>query len=356
MLADSAAVRPLTVGVLGTSSFAGRRMVPALHGCPDTRLAAVAGRDAARARRTAAQWGCSSHAGYEEILSRPDIDAVYVPLPNSLHHTWVRRALHSGKHVLAEKPLTTEVHTTTELFALAAERGLVLRENYAFEHHDRHRAARALVEQGGIGQIRHFSSSFCIPSLPADNIRHRPDLGGGALLDAGVYPVRAAQYFLGDELTVAGAVLRWDPDYGVDIGGSALLRCADGVTAALTFGFGNRYGAEYELWGSAGRLDTQHAFAVGADDVPLLRVEDEDGVRRTALDPQDQYLAVVAAFAAAVRGAQASGADPGHEVTAARARRTAELVARIADLARTVTEEPTREPAGAGRAGDRWRS
>ncbi|GAA4107592.1 MULTISPECIES: Gfo/Idh/MocA family oxidoreductase [Streptomyces] len=357
MPADSAAVGPLRLGVLGTSAFAGRRMVAAFHACPGTRLAAVAGRDAARARRTAEEWGCSFHAGYEELLRRPDIDAVYVPLPNSLHHPWVRRALHSGKHVLAEKPLTTEPGQTAELFDLAAERGLVLRENYAFEHHGRHRTARSLVDRGSIGQVRHFSSSFGIPPLPPDDIRHRPDLGGGALLDAGVYPVRAAQYFLGDELTVAGASLRWDPGYGVDVGGSALLRRADGVTAVLTFGFGYRYGAEYDLWGSTGRLGTRRAFALGAADVPVLGAEDEQGrCRSTPLDPEDQYLAGVAAFAAAVREARARGADPAHAAVAARARRTAELVARIAELARTPDDEPTPVAAGAWRAEDRWRS
>ncbi|BFO16820.1 hypothetical protein SHKM778_32080 [Streptomyces sp. KM77-8] len=92
-----------------------------------------------------------------------------------------------------------------------------------------------------------------------------------------MYPVRAAQYFLGDELTVVGAALRWNPGHGVDVGGSALLRRADGVTAVLTFGFGYRYGAEYDLWGSTGRLGTQRAFALGATDVPVLRTEDEKG-------------------------------------------------------------------------------
>ncbi|MER6382159.1 Gfo/Idh/MocA family oxidoreductase [Streptomyces sp. NPDC001250] len=356
MLAHSATVRPLTIGVLGTSSFAGRRMVPALHGCPDIRLGAVAGRDAARAERTAAAWGCSFHASHEELLARPDVDAVYVPLPNSLHAAWVRRALQSGKHVLAEKPLTTDPHATAELFDLAADSGLVLRENYAFEHHVRHRTARDLVAQGCIGQIRHFSSSFCIPPLLADDIRYRADLGGGALLDAGVYPIRAAQYFLGDDLTVAGGVLRWDSHHGVDVGGSALLRRADGVTAVLTFGFQHRYGAEYEVWGSAGRLGTERAFAVGPTEVPTLRVEDGDGTRRTELDAQDQYLAGLAAFAAAVRVTEESGADPDHDVTAARARRTAELAAEIARMARAASGEREPGQVGSGRAVDRWRS
>jgi len=208
--------------------------------------------------------------------------------------------------VLAEKPLTTSARDTERLIHLATARNLVLWENYMFLWHPQHAAVRDLVAAGAIGTVHSFTARFAIPARPPGDIRYRPELGGGALLDTGGYPVRAAQLLLGDQLTVLGAHLRVDEDLGVDIGGAALLVTAQGVTAQLSFGLRHGYHSAYEFHGSQGRLLLEHVFTTPADHVPVVRLIRDGREERRELHPQDQFRRSVEAFAQAVR----SGARP----------------------------------------------
>ncbi|MEV5880757.1 Gfo/Idh/MocA family oxidoreductase [Streptomyces sp. NPDC052101] len=327
---------PVRVAVLGASSIAWRRTAPALRDLPGVEIVAVASREQGKAARFAAEFGCEAVVGYQRLVDRDDIDGVYVSVPNALHHEWVRRLLLHGKHVLAEKPLTTRAADTAELAALAAERGLVLRENITFVHHGLHRRVTELLAAGRIGQLRHLDASFCFPPLPATDVRYRPELGGGALLDAGIYPVRLAQYFLGDDLTVVGAVLRMDPVTGVDVAGSALLTSASGQTATLNFGFQHSYRATYALWGSTGHLSTQRAFTPPAWLSPVLRIEEQDHAEEIVLPAEHQFAAASAEFTQAMRHTRSTGKDTGHSAWATTTIRTAELLERIGACAHRV--------------------
>ena len=291
---------PVRMAVLGTSAIAQRRTIPAIVATDSAVLVAIASRDFDSALRCADAFGVEPHVGYDAVLLRDDIDAVYVPLPNSLHHLWIRAALESGKHVLAEKPMTTTAADTADLVDLAAARGLVLQENFAFLHHGQHRAIRDMVDAGRLGTVRNFRSEFCFPPLAPTDVRYDPQLGGGALLDVGVYTVRSAQYFLGNALTVVGAALDIDPETGVDVGGSALLTSEDGVMAQLTFGFQHTYGSRYSLWGSRARLDLDTAFTPPSTHRPRIRIEEQDHVEESVLSAENQFENSVATFVAAI--------------------------------------------------------
>ena len=299
--------RPLRVAVLGTADIARRRVLPAMAQDPDVELMAVASRSGARARELARQYGCAAVESYDAVLDRDDVDAVYVPLPVSLHAEWTRRALAAGKHVLAEKPLTAHAHTTAELLDLARTSGLALMENVMFVHHPQHSVVRELVAGGAIGELRAFTAAFTIPPLPAGNIRHRPDLGGGALLDIGYYPLRAALYFLGSGLEVVGAALEHAGGSAVETAGAVLVRSRDGVLGQLAFGMEHAYQSTYELWGSRGRIRVETAFTPPADHKPTVWVTDTHGPRELTLAPHDQVAATVRAF---VRAARSGGTDP----------------------------------------------
>lgn len=299
-------MEPVRIGVLGCADIARRRMLPALRACPGTDLVAVAARDAARARATAAEAGCRAVTGYAALLEREDIEAVYVPLPAALHARWVEAALRAGKHVLAEKPLTTDLAATRRLTGLAGAAGLVLRENVMFVHHSQHAAVRALVADGAIGELRGFRAEFAVPRLPDTDIRYDASLGGGALWDTGVYPVRAALHFLGDQLETEAAVLvHGGPGRAVDTSGTALLRTPEGVCAQLAFGLDHGYRSAYEITGSEGRITLDRAFTPPAGHVPRVLLERRTGTEEIALAPDDQVLRTVSAFAAAVRTAAA---------------------------------------------------
>lgn len=292
---------PLRLGVIGCADIAVRRMLPAFASCPDIEIAAVASRDLAKARQVAERFGCRAIHGYDELLELDDIQAVYVPLPAALHARWIEAALHTGRHVLAEKPVSTQHHRTRELFEFAASRDLVLMENIMFVHHHRHRVVQRLVADGAIGELRSFHASFTIPPLADNDIRYNRDLGGGALADVGVYPLRAAMYFLGPGLDAIGACLVQGAGRQVETSGAALLSTPSSVTAQITFGMENAYRSSYELRGSEGSITVDRAFTPPADHVPVIGLHRGGETEEIRLEPHDQVAATVATFAAAVR-------------------------------------------------------
>lgn len=294
------------IGVAGGASIAVRRILPAMARHPDVEIAAVASRDPAKAEGIAAQFGCRAVTGYSSLLTDDGVDALYLPLPAALHGEWAERALRAGKHVLGEKPLTTDPAHTRRVLALAASRRLTVFENVMFVHHSRHATVRELVAGGAIGRLRAFRSCFSIPGLPDGDIRYRADLGGGSLFDVGLYPVRAALHFLGTGLTVTGAVLSTG-DRAVDISGAVLLEAPGGVVAQLSFGMEHHYQSGYELLGSSGRICVDRAFTPPADLPTEIVLETSGGVRRIPCAPDDQAANTLTAFAAAV--AKGSGAD-----------------------------------------------
>ncbi|WP_369389926.1 Gfo/Idh/MocA family protein [Streptomyces sp. CG1] len=301
---------PVRIGVLGArADIAVRRMLPAFAAEPGARLVAVASRDAAAAEASGRAHGCRGVHGYAELLSDPDVDAVYIPLPAALLAPWAEAALRAGKHVLAEKPLTDDPHEADRLFMLAADRGLALMENVMFPAHGQHAVVRRLLDDGSIGELRAFQVTFAVPELPRDDIRYRADLGGGALRDTGVYPIRAAVHFLGSGLRVVGASLTRGRGHEVDTSGAALLRTPDGVSAQLSFGLAHAYRSDYELCGSTGRITVDRAFTPPADHVPRIRLRDATGSRQIVAAADDQVAGTVRTFCAAVRsGTAPSGA------------------------------------------------
>ncbi|WP_434598885.1 Gfo/Idh/MocA family protein [Streptomyces sp. A5-4] len=289
------------IGVLGCADIARRRMLPAMAAADGVEITAIAARDLERAEETARPYGCRAVRGYDALLALPDVDAVYVPLPAALHARWAGAALRAGKHVLAEKPLSCDRGESAGLVELARGKGLALMENVMFVHHPQHAVVRELVADGVIGELRSFRAEFTVPRMPDGDIRHRPELGGGALWDTGVYPVRAAVHFLGDGLRVVGARLAAAEGITVDTAGSALLDTPAGVTAQLTFGLDHGYRSAYELVGSRGRISVDRAFTPPADHRPVLRIESPTGQREITLEAHDQVGATVLAFASAVR-------------------------------------------------------
>ncbi|MGW3186101.1 Gfo/Idh/MocA family protein [Kitasatospora sp. NPDC001119] len=272
---------------------------------PGTTLVAVASRNRAKAERFAERFGCEAVVGYQTLLDRSDIDAVYIPLPAMLHGEWIERSLLAGVHVLAEKPLTTDRRLTQRLVQLAKARDLLLMENFMFLQHSQHAEVRRLLSQGVIGEIRSFTSAFTIPPKPAEDIRYQPDIGGGALWDVGVYPLRASLHFLGAGLEVVGALLRHARQPDVVVSGSILLSTPAGVSAQLAFGMEHSYRTDYEFCGSDGRLSLDRVFTPPDSHQPVVRIEWQDHREELVLPADRQFAKVIATFVQAV----AAGTD-----------------------------------------------
>lgn len=284
---------------MGCADIAIRRVLPAI-GASAFRLAAVSSRDCGKAHHAAARFGCEGVAGYDSLLERDDVDVVYIPLPNSEHGYWARRALEAGKHVLIEKPAVSDEVQANSLVACADERGLLIMENFAFLRHPQFEMARALLDEGAIGELRMFSGAFGVPFTDARAIKYQRDLSGGSFWEVGCYPIRAAQEYLGSPIQVLGASVQRDPEVGVDISGAALLRDDAGIIAQCTFGLSHGYRSTYDLWGSEGRLVLEWAFTPSREARPVLRLHRQDRETRIQAPAADHFTGVLDEFHAAM--------------------------------------------------------
>lgn len=292
---------PIGIGVLGCSDFARRRMLPTMAGIPSLRVTAIGSRHIGRAEQLTNEFEGAPVLGYQNVVDRADVEAVYIPLPSGLHVEWAARALRAGKHVLVEKPFAPTLEEAEWLTRLADERGLVVMENFAFTHHSRHLAVRSMVEGGRIGVPRLITADFGIPPRPATDIRYRAELGGGALFDVGVYTVRAVQEFCGSELTVEAAWEGRDEEFGVDVTGHALLAAPE-LTARVGYGFVHSYRSSYGIWGSAGHISVGRAYTHPSDVPSLVHIESEGRSRTLEFGPEDQLVSLLTAFVRAVHG------------------------------------------------------
>lgn len=287
----------LRIGVMGCASIARRAMIPAILASPATALAAVASRDRMKAEEVAQTFGCDAVEGYQRLLERDDIEAIYMPLPTGLHDEWVVRTLEAGKHILVEKSFSQDLRSAERMIGLARERDRLVLENYLFLHHSQHQWVLDFLKQGHLGDVHLVRSTFGFPPLAPGNFRYDRALGGGALLDAGGYVIKAAQEFLGPELSLAGAALHYDDALGVDFYGEAMFRSPNGMTAQVAFGFNYFYQCNYELLGTKGKLIVERAFTPPPGFRPRARFEAQDMTQEFTLPADDHYRNMFTFFA-----------------------------------------------------------
>lgn len=297
----------LRIGVVGCAAIARRVVIPAIKSLPDFKLVAVASRSADKAEAYAAEFDCLPVQGYQNLIARDDIDAIYMPLPTGLHLEWAARALQAGKHLLVEKSMAMNQADALELAKLARARQLIIKENYMFEYHAQQAGVRELI-QSRLGELRHFRACFGFPPLDSGNFRYDRKLGGGALLDAGGYVLKALGVFLpGAQLTLKSALLNRDAG-GVDLWGSAMLEIAwqhSRLPAFVSFGFDNHYQCGVEAWGSRARLTTDRSFTAGPGFQPTAVLESPAGVERIALPTDHHSQKLLSNFRAAIGCADA---------------------------------------------------
>lgn len=278
-------------GVLGAANIALRSVMPAIQAIKENRLVAVASRSQASADAAAAPFGIDAVNGYEALLERSDIDAVYIPLPNSLHYEWVTKALQAGKHVLVEKSAFVNLEEAESAVALAREKGLAIVENFQFQHHSQHRTVKQLLAEGAIGAVRSIRASFGFPPFGGDaNIRYKKELGGGALLDSGAYTLKATSFLFGNGFEVKAAQLTNHETYGVDwFGGAFLVDEKSGLFSEVAWGFENYYQCNYEIWGSSGKITATRAYTAKADFQPSVLLEQAGGSQELKLEADDHF-------------------------------------------------------------------
>ncbi len=259
-------------------------------------VAAVAAREPARAKRFAARYGIPTvHVDYARLLDDPALDAVYIPLPNSLHAAWTLRALTAGKHVLCEKPLAANAEDAQRMVETAVSQKRVLIEAFHYRYHPLAARLKEIVDSGELGQIRHVAAQFCIPFLPPNSIQFRYDLAGGAAMDVGCYAVHLLRHLLGAEPEVTHAEARLIRPQ-VDRWMRAQLRfseeCSGEITCALLSARLLRLTAA--VTGTAGALSVVFPFLPHY--FHWITVRTRSGQRRERVDGDTSYFHQLQAF------------------------------------------------------------
>ena len=253
-------------------------------------------RESAKAQSFIDTYGGNIYNGYRKLIESDDIDAIYIPLPPALHYKWAKVALENGKHVFVEKPSATCLADTDDLIRIAKEKGLALHENYMFIFHDQLKALDDVVSSGEIGDVRLYRISFGFPRRTHNDFRYNKALGGGALLDAGGYTMKYADYLLGETSKVITAQANYISDFEVDMFGSATMINEKGITAQLAFGMDNDYKCEVEIWGSQGTISSSRILTAPADFIPSYIIKKNRSFETRNLPADDAFLKSIKRF------------------------------------------------------------
>ena len=291
---------PLTLrlGLLSTARI-NEAILEAADGTESVEVVAVASRERERAEAYAREHGLArGHASYDELLADADVDAIYNPLPNSMHVSWSIRALEAGKHVLCEKPLDRRPGEVERVFDLAESLGLVFAEAFMWRHHPQTARVAELVRDGAIGRLRAVRAVFAFRLDDPANIRMRPELDGGALMDLGCYCVSGARLLAGEPERCSGEQIL--AETGVDAAFHGTLRFPDDVVAQLDASFLAPFVQRLEAIGEEGVVEVGAPWLQSrVGDVLLHR---DEKVERVAVPTANAYGRELEDFAAAVRG------------------------------------------------------
>ncbi|MEA2022993.1 MAG: Gfo/Idh/MocA family oxidoreductase [Actinomycetota bacterium] len=253
-------------GILSTADIGMKKVIPAIQRAENCDVVAIASRDRERAAAAAAEMGIpAAYGSYEELLAADDIDVVYIPLPNDLHAEWTLNAAAAGKHVLCEKPLALTAAQAEEMVRACEDAGVKLGEAFMYRHHPSWVEAVRLVRDGAIGDLQGVQSWFSYYNDDPENIRNRPENGGGAIMDIGCYNINLSRMLFAAEPVRIEASVRRDPTMGIDVVSSAVLEFPCGGQATFTCSTRAEDYQRVHIVGSAGRIEIEIPFNIPPD-------------------------------------------------------------------------------------------
>lgn len=299
-------MRRLRWGILSTAAIARTKVIPGIQAAEHCEVVAIASRDAMRATRVATELGIpTAHGSYDELLADPDVDAVYIPLPNHLHATWTIAAAEAGKHVMCEKPLATTAPDAERMLAAAERAGVHLMEAFMYRLHPSWVAVRELLASGRIGPLVAVESWFSYHNDDPRDIRNILDAGGGALYDIGCYSVNLSRMLFGSEPTRVEAIVVRDPAGGTDTVTSGVLAFEGGL-ATFTCSTRAEDDQRVHIYGTSGRIAIEIPFNIPPDRPTRVFVSAggdppvAPDTETLIFDAADPYTVEAEAFATAV--------------------------------------------------------
>lgn len=270
-------------------------------------MVALASRDRQRAERAASALGIPrAYDSYDALLADPDVEVVYIPLPNHLHVEWTIRAAMAGKHVLCEKPITLDAADALRLIGVRDQAGVKIQEAFMVRSHPQWLRARDLVRSGAIGQVRAMHTIFCNMNRNPENIRNILKFGGGALYDLGSYPVTMSRFIFEAEPRRVFARIERDPEFGTDIIDNVILDFASGSSSFICSTQMSLH-QQTQIYGTDGRIEIEIPFAAPPDRPTRIFIDRGGQLSGTAPDVEilptcNQYLIQAELFSQAIRG------------------------------------------------------
>jgi len=287
-------------GILSTARI-GRRVIPAIHASRNGEVAAVCSRSLERARSWAAEHGIPrAYGSYEELLADGDLDAIYNPLPNSMHAEWSIKCAEAGFPTLSEKPFASDAAEANGIVDAFEHHGLPLTEAFMYRFHPQHAKAKQILAAGGIGELQIINSSFTFPIKNGANIRLSKALAGGALMDVGCYCVNVMRFMTGEEPHHVTGVAQIGEDTGVDETLAGALEFPSGVIGHFDCGLRSFGQHSYTLKGSTGMIVVPQSFVIDKAAEGIVRHWGEDGFTEHVIPAVDQYQLMVEDFADAL--------------------------------------------------------
>ncbi len=294
-------------GVLGVASIATRKVIPGMQKGAFSEIAAIASRDLTRAQAAARELGIpKAYGSYEDLLADPEIDAIYNPLPNHLHVPWSIRAAEAGKHVLCEKPIGLNAAEVVELMRVRDRTNVKLGEAFMVKTHPQWLRTRELIRSGKIGELKSIITVFSYFNRDPGNVRHKPEWGGGGLLDIGSYPITLSRWFFGEEPRRVTGALELDPDFTTDRLASGIMQFSSGHSV-FSCGTQTNYFQRMEILGTTGRLAVEIPFNAPHDKPTHLTLADGMAIYGGKVELEeistcDQYTIQGDAFSRAILG------------------------------------------------------
>ncbi len=277
-------------GVLSTAKIGTEKVITAMQLGEYCTVIAIASRKLEKAQAAARQLGIEkAYGSYEELLADPDIEAVYIPLPNHLHVSWTIRALKAGKHVLCEKPIGLNVAEAQKLLDAARKfPRLKVMEAFMYRHHSQWQWAKQKVAEGKIGELRTIQSFFSYYNVDPNNIRNKADLGGGGLMDIGCYCISLSRFIFGAKPWRICGIMEEDPNMKIDRLTSGILEFANG-TSTFTCAIQLVPYQRVNIFGTKGRIEIEIPFNAPSDRACKVWYGDGNRIEEVVLDVGNQY-------------------------------------------------------------------
>jgi len=294
-------MRKIRWGVLSTAKIALTQVIPAMFRAGNAEVVAISSRgDKVHAIATALNIP-KAYESYEELLNDPEVDAVYIPLPNHLHKEWVYKAAMQGKHILCEKPATLTAIEAAEMVEICRKQNVKFMEGFMYQLHPQHERVKEIIASGEIGDVTLLKSSHSFNLENRDNdIRMEKDMGGGSLYDVGCYSIQVIRHISGVEPVEVHAFAEIDPESGVDITTYGYLKLDNGLTAIFDCSFNMTERNEYEIVGTKGTIKVPLAFRPDTNGGIGSIIVHKRGMTREEKVSGDIYRLEIEHFSAAI--------------------------------------------------------